>query len=184
MRHPSLFEFVARLDETARWCLAHASVAAPATSLRVSSLHPGIDVDGIASSVTPELVDRIASERQRQAQHLPVPEPGDRRGGRLLAYAPDYSLFDGAAAAESHLFLDDDNAPPPATWVCHVEETATPTQYKPFTNYLLAWIPQPFVALVDGGIAVNPEECILWANDPKLHSLPFIQHLRSAGLLV
>ena len=75
------------------------------------------------------------------------------------------------------------NAPPPATWVCHVEEAASPGQWRPFTAYVLTWIPQAFVALVDGGVAVNPEECILWANDPKLRELGFIRHLRAAGLL-
>ena len=82
---------------------------------------------------------------------------------RLTFYAlfPDYSLFDGAAEVETHGFFDSFNLPPWDTWISYVHE------------HLLAWVPSALVELVDGGIQVNAEQCIVWADDGDT---PFLRH--------
>lgn len=77
-------------------------------------------------------------------------------GGRLLLYAPDENLFDGASQYGSKGFFDVDNIPPWDTWVCF------------FENYLVSWVPQQLVELANQGIDVNPEGCILWAPETRL----------------
>jgi hypothetical protein len=52
-------------------------------------------------------------------------------------------------------------------------------------SYLLCWIPQEFVDLVDIGILVNPVECFFWASqyNERDFNTATLQHLDGAGLL-
>jgi hypothetical protein len=60
---------------------------------------------------------------------VPLPSPAtDLGGGRLLLFAPEDSLSDGAAAVHSRLFFDGDNEPPWDSWVHHVADPLTPDQ--------------------------------------------------------
>jgi hypothetical protein len=91
----------------------------------------------------------------------------DIRGGRLLAFDPDASLSDGAAAAETRNFFDDDNTPPWDTWVEYIREVPrSPERWVPFEGYLLCWIPAALIDVVERAIYVNPEECLRWASWP------------------
>jgi hypothetical protein len=49
----------------------------------------------------------------------------------------------------------------------------------PFETYLVAWIPPVFVELADYGVAINPEECIMWLDEMDT---PFAQALRERGI--
>lgn len=71
-------------------------------------------------------------------------------------------MYDGAAQAETGGWFDADNIPPSDTWICMVDEM------------LISWVPASFVELVQGGIDVNPEECICWLEQvdwPIVHKL-------------
>jgi hypothetical protein len=84
----------------------------------------------------------------------------DQRGGRLLLYAPDENLACGAAEYASKGFFDVNNVPPWDTWVCMSGK------------YLVSWVPAKLLRLAQQGIDVNPEQCILWADDPAASKEP------------
>lgn len=91
----------------------------------------------------------------------PKTEP-DLTRGRLLVYYPDAELSDGAAEAESGGFFDVCNAPPWDTWVAMVTDAAAPEYQR---EQLISWVPDAFIAHVQRGIDVNPEECIVWLDE-------------------
>ena len=69
-------------------------------------------------------------------------------------YAPEENLADGAAEYASFGFFDVDNVPPWDTWI------------SMFEKYLISWVPAPLIGMVQEGLDVNPEQCILWVDDP------------------
>jgi hypothetical protein len=76
----------------------------------------------------------------------------DSNTGKLLIYAPDENLADGAAQIQSKGFFDCDNMPPWDMWVAFSR------------GILVSWVPPKFVGLAQSGIDVNPECCIWWMD--------------------
>lgn len=100
----------------------------------------------------------------------PVPDTvAPLSSGRRLLCDPFASLSDGAACVQSAGFFDNHNVPPWDTWVCVAG-----------VSCLLSWVPPPYVELVNAGVEVNPEECIVWADRCDW---PFAEILRRHGLL-
>lgn len=100
------------------------------------------------------IVEGVVARRAqllRSAGRYPVELSADLRGGRLLCYAPDENLFDGAAEYSSIGFFDVENIPPWDTWICY------------YDIYVIGWVPPELLRLADEGINVNPEGCIFWA---------------------
>ena len=79
----------------------------------------------------------------------------DANVGRLLVYAPDENLADGAAQHTSQGFFDGDNVPPWDTWVTFSH------------GILVSWVPPKFVGIAQSGIDVNPEYCIWWMDSER-----------------
>lgn len=103
-------------------------------------------------SVVEQLSTRRA-EQLRLEHRDPAAPPLSFHDGRLLLYAPNENLFDGAAQYASKGFFNVDNVPPCDTWVCFFEE------------YLVSWVPTQLLELANTGIEANPEQCILWAPE-------------------
>jgi hypothetical protein len=86
----------------------------------------------------------------------------------LLAYFPSDNLACGVAEAESKGFFDVDNIPPYDTWVWMVSDTRLVVREgekrEVEANYLVAWVPSDFIQLANGGVVVNPEQCIVWLD--------------------
>jgi hypothetical protein len=160
------------LGETIAWCTARADLSKPFASLRSERLRPRIMQGSYAAAVWD-----VASKR-RFGLKGPVAQRRDLAGGRILVYGPDEELSDGAAEAETGGFVDVNNCPPWDTWLALTQ----------FSNgmggraaHLFAWVPPAFVPLVDQGIYVNPEECILWLEAWKaLGEASIIAALRTA----
>lgn len=151
-RSDSREELLVQLSETIQWCLPRADVSAPATCLRSSQLTPN-PLAGSPSAV----VQSVACARQVALCWPRLSPAADLAGGRLLAFAPSESLFDGCAEQETGGFLNTENAPPWDTWIGVIREITG-------REYVLSWIPSAFVELVSLGIEVNPEECIWWVD--------------------
>lgn len=85
--------------------------------------------------------------------------------GKLLAFDPSASLSDGAASVATEGFFDFDNTPPWDLWLAY-ETTTTPylSSWRPFSTYLICWIPDALVELVSAGCDVNPEGCLKWLS--------------------
>ncbi len=110
---------------------------------------------GIAEKVT-----LARSQILRQSGKRSDSEDFDLCGGRLLLYAPEDNLADGAAEYVSLGFFDVDNVPPWDTWIAV------------YGKYLVSWVPAQLFRFVQEGLDVNPEQCILWADDPSLSTEP------------
>jgi hypothetical protein len=122
----------------------------------------------------------------------------DLAGGRLLLFAPDETLSDGAADVSSGGFFDSDNVPPWDTWVAYIDDLAIDPQfdhpwflgayhdYQKITHqpmplsYLVCWVPPCLLEVAEAGIDVNPEECIEWLAD---RDTDFTRALQGTGLL-
>ena len=126
--------------------------------LRSSELKPAIQEPLQPLSQWISNVNEVAVKRAQQLARIGSEEASqpEQRPGRLIAYAPQDNLCDGAAQVQSLGFFDVDNVPPWDTWVVM------------HGRYLLAWVPPQMIKFVNSGIEVNPEECIKWADDPSL----------------
>lgn len=82
-----------------------------------------------------------------------------KRPGAFMIFQPEATLSDGAAYVASNGYLDFHNSPPWDTWVM-----TTPCPDGDGWRGLLCWVPDWAQELVEGGIAVNPENCIFWAQ--------------------
>ena len=107
----------------------------------------------------------------------PVRTGHDFLGGRLLVYFPDGELSDGAAEIESRGFFDVNNAPPWDTWIALFRDDSADISSR---DHLVSWVPKELVEIVDRGIYVNPEQCIVWLSDARI---PIAERLRAGQLL-
>jgi hypothetical protein len=100
------------------------------------------------------LVRDVAYLRSRALKEYTLTASG-RAEGRLLCYAPDETVDDGASEAVTNGFVDIRDEPPWDLWLGYVVETGDRAR-----EYLVCWIPPVFVETVELGIEVNPVACI------------------------
>jgi hypothetical protein len=172
----ALEQFKVRLSQTIFWCASRAANASPATALRTSELRPCLLEENRSSAVNTVVHARelFGGVDIRKAKI-----PAALGYGRLLVYFPNDDLACGAAEHETAGFFDVNNVPPWDTWVDFLEDEQ-PNVDSFDTEYLVAWVPPELVSLADQGIAVNPEQCILWLSDT---SVELVKALRTENLL-
>lgn len=169
-------KFLESVGEAIAWADAYADISDPKKSLR------RLEEDAWWGhlSTRSDRVGQLISARHRkleQAEGVSGIVPLERaREGRFLVYLPDLELFDGVAEAETSGFFDVHNTPPHDTWIAMVAGE----ENRRDDDFLLSWVPPPFVDLVNDGIEVNPEECILWLEDLD-H--PIVPVVREFGLI-
>lgn len=200
-------QFQDRLAETIAWCALQDWTVNPAQGLRSSQLCPPAITDHIRAIFDLRLpreeevkrlaIDDAETKRQWQqnveqlavkratlllAQNLPAHHLRyPLAGGRLLIYNPDESTSDGAANLATQGFINDDNEPAWDTWIAYVGDSVNGTRhYHPFDSYLLSWVPDPLIEVVQHGMDCNSDNCHHWVND--LDSV-FIRQLRQTGLI-
>ncbi|HST03660.1 MAG TPA: hypothetical protein VLQ48_02880 [Chloroflexia bacterium] len=172
--------FNQRLAEAIAWCNIHASIDKPATSLRSPELNPiapgsevevGAKWEGEQGPV--ETLVALRSRRLREMEIYPTLPAAPLNDGRLLVYFPYANLTDGTAADVSMGFLDGLDAPPWDTWVWFGYDPGRVEPSGDYSDayYLVAWIPQMFVALVDAGIRVSLYD-LFWLSDMPDLALP------------
>ena len=147
------------LRETQTWCAIRADVARPKDCLRDERLRPQL--------LPPSRRDAVDDVRRNRRLYSYRQVSGDLEtaiaGGRLIAYNPDFNLACGTSEVETKGYLDVDNTPPPPwdTWVALLDAPKA----KYWESSLIAWVPPVFVPLVQAGINVIPEGCVLWLVD-------------------
>lgn len=157
-----------RLAETIAWCAGRVRLDHLQGCLRTRELEPRLSrMLHITAGEVDALAERRAQALRAQGRYPEVAAGSGRLGsGRLLVFDPESSLSDGAAAAESGDFFDDDNVPPWDTWVGWIEEgEPRPGRWSSFDRYILVWVPGELVEVVGRGVYVNPEECLVWADE-------------------
>jgi len=171
----TLEQFKVRLAQTIFWCAPRADKVNPATSLRTAELRPRLLEESRSSAV-----DTVAHARELfGGVDIRTTIPTALGGGRLLVYFPNYDLACGAAEQETVGFFDINNVPPWDTWVAYFQDEQQNIDSFD-TEYLIAWVPPEFLRLANEGIAVNPEQCILWLSDT---SVELARTLRAENLL-
>ncbi len=172
----ALEQFHDRLAQAIFWCAPRADKLNPATSLRTAALRPRMLEENRSAAVNTVV---YARELYGGVDIRKASIPRDLGGGRLLIYFPNDDLACGAAEQETAGFFDVNNVPPWDTWVDYFQDQQqNPDSFD--TEYLIAWIPKEFVDLANEGIAVNPEQCILWLSDT---SVELARVLRGSSLL-
>jgi len=119
-----------------------------------------------------EQVSRQRSVALAQHKHN-VTGSTSLRMGRLLYFAPGLSIFDGAAMVVSGGFFDEETFPPSDTWIAYLKEKTDHKGHPP--GYLLSWVPEQVINLVEDAIVVDPTESIRWAASVNT---PFLDLLR------
>ncbi len=89
---------------------------------------------------------------------------GHDRGARgaILYFEPWLSLYDGVSMVASGGFFDVDNFPPADTWITYI---VSEHGKEHLSGFLLSWVPEELVDLVDRAIAVDNSGSIRWAYD-------------------
>jgi len=182
MDQDRLQELQRRIAEAVAWCDARPRAVDLEGWLRTESLAPPRSETG-SIVVSSSAADQVAKQRAALLRRLGTyPDASFRQqGGRLLLFDPETSLSDGAAAAETSYFFDDDNVPPWDTWLMLISDTPQSAErWTSFDSYLLCWIPSDGISLAQQGIDVNPERCLGWADQI---ARPFIEELRRTGIV-
>jgi hypothetical protein len=161
--------------ETLRWCQPRLNLADPSTCFRSPELTPRghLITDCNSNAEVAEIVNEVAARRSnllRLESQLVDGALGLFPGDRVFAFRPHDSLFHGTSPPESDGFIDEWEIAPWDTWV------------GSWGGYVVTWVAQPFVGLVDAAIAANAEDCIRWVNDwrdPQLnhYCLPFMHRI-------
>ena len=136
--------------------------------LRSEALHPLAQSLAQFGANHAAIVSQVAESRSRALRKSGKDsnsQSPDLCGGRLLLYAPEDNLADGAAEYVSFGFFDADNVPPWDTWVTM------------FGKHLVSWVPPQLLRLAQEGLDVNPEQCIVWADDPSVSREPIARAL-------
>ena len=173
------------------WCSADTPVGVQLSRLWSPALLPkargagsNASLYSLASSAARDALVRAVTDQRATLLHANPTGPAcpetELAGGRLLVYAPDDSLADGAARIASRGFFAEDNAPPWGTWLWYVVDNDRVRERErqirehrgdlhwypiPCISYLLSWVPPAWLKFVAAGISANPEGCIAWAHD-------------------
>src|SRR5215470_12771367 len=143
--------FKRQLAETIAWCNRQDLGQYGYHSLRTVITPSAEWIRSIFDNDREPYIQRLFEERRKllHSQNIPfLPIGSDLEGGRLLAFFPDWSLFDGAAQAGSGQFFDHDNFPPWDTWVYYGSEkwpSGNPAKQTGDMNYLLSWVPPQLI---------------------------------------
>jgi hypothetical protein len=145
------------LRETQAWCAAKADLSRPKDCLRDERLRPQL--------LPPSRLYAVEDVRRSRRLHSDRNVSADLgtviAGGRLIAYSPDWNFACGVSEIETRGYFDVNNTPPWDTWVALVDAPNA----KHWESSLIAWVPPVFVPLVQTGISVIPEGCVLWLED-------------------
>jgi hypothetical protein len=213
-KNNSIEVFQTRLLETIAWCNLKIRVGDPIDSLRTPEFCPepitrniyvptagqkrkldwkdanlivkDLDYSGFD---TPEkrfaVMDTLAEQRAdalRAENAYPDLSHPDFSGGRLIINDFLNSDVCGMSIMQSEGFFDEYDIAPWDTWIGFAKGERT--------GALICWVPSEFIALVEGGIAVNPVDCISWATEYQQYGYQggldasFFEQLKAHGLLL
>jgi hypothetical protein len=159
-----------RLGQAVAWCRARADLSNPRGCLRTEQLRPWTFETDRATVVSQLCVKRARLDPE-VGKAPAVADQSGLAGGDLLLYLPDQQLADGAAEYASLGFFDLDNTPPWDSWVALVRDPQADLSDR---DQLVCYVPAELRAVVQRGIDVNPERCILWLRERPIRSEPLV----------
>jgi hypothetical protein len=151
-----------RLGEVLAW-LDHEKpfVAAGEVVTRTSRLN--VDEE-FAADHTRSAVRQIVARRAALLAEAAVRSdlPAVLPAGRVLLLLTDRNLKDGSALHPSGQVIGEFNVPSCDTWIDFFEQIPSGEGSEPA---IACWIPKELVHLVQRAVDVNPEECLVWADE-------------------
>ena len=164
----SFEEFLKNLSETVAWCSSRPKPWNPIGTFRSPEIAPEF-----GSSTYKDWVSSVAWQRQSiLGGTAGLPDYLYMRG-KILVYFPDENLCHGLEESETEGFVTVDNVPPWDTWIAYI--------YTKEENFLLSWVPDEFVNLVNSGIEVSPEECFNWLG---IRAPDFKKEIEKVGIKI
>ena len=189
-----------RLAEVIAWCAPRVIQSAPATCLRSPELRPhhlrpvhifdsdpgvgetwSVYVHSQSEDTTRTAVAQLVHDRAwllKEAHQYPAHPAADLAQGRLILAAPECQYFDGASEFESAGYIDVGDLPPWDTVLGVITGDAMLARHF-YPSAVLAWVPPPFVALVDAGIHVSFVDTLAWLSEVDC---ALATQVRQAGL--
>ena len=156
----SLEEIRASLEEAVAWCTARMALGSNVDLLRSPELRPWT----LAKS-RKQAVDWTVNNRRSLLRMMPVTKTGKWKG-RLLIHEPDVTLWERWSESQSYGYVDATDAPPWDTWIAWIEEH-DPSRTGAPLRYLLSWVPDYYVPIVDDAVDVSTASAIRWLDsDP------------------
>jgi len=147
-------EILKAAHEASVWCELTWNRMEPRSSLRTLEFSPEI-----LSTSHFYTVENIISARRYKLEDLNAKAKEKLTIGNILVYEPDMNISDGISEAESFGYFDTHDCPPWDTWVGYVQH--------PANRYLLSWVPDSAVSLVNDGAAINCVECFYWLSQSE-----------------
>jgi hypothetical protein len=184
------FWFIQQLAETQRWCQPRTVTQDLEHCLRSPEIRPALELfysNDRAIWVQTEMIREVTAQRKAklaQKNEGRSSSPHLANDGRLLLCAYDYTNHNGATAAETDFFLDENDVPPWDTWVGEVTGLGSaralgiwggawpPTldstigQVAPNQGLLVCWIPNEFVRIVEQALEIECVGMLCWADAP------------------
>lgn len=149
-------EILAAIKEASAWCLHHWNTSEPRSSLRTLQLQPSLFEDDHYHAM-----NHVIYGRKYGLEELGL-NLNDQflNQGKVLIYEPDSNIADCLSEAETHGYLDAYDCPPWDTWVGYI-------MLNDGNRYVLSWVLNEIVPIVQAGLDINPVDCIYWLDSTK-----------------
>lgn len=146
-------EILSAIQEANAWCQYHWNTSEPRSSLRSLNLLPNLfDEDHYHS------VNQVISSRKYAIKELGLNlDDQFLNQGKILIYEPDSNIADCLSEEETNGYFDPYDCPPWDTWVGYI--TINIDQ-----RYVLSWVLNEIVPIVNAGFEINPVECFYWLD--------------------
>jgi len=174
--------FILRLYETIHWCKNRVDLRFPESCLRSALFVPILASHAArwdALCLSSRMIEDLAQTRRRNM----VPNVGELPGllnGRILLCAYEYTNHNEAALAATDGYFDGDDVPPWDSWIAEVvsrvhsdagiawhdaskPDVSTVIECRqPAHALLAAWVPDPFIPLVQLGMEAECMGMLSW----------------------
>jgi hypothetical protein len=160
------FEFLRERDvhNMARhWRLIEQTAHTPGALLRKFVFTPPGKLLSMSDETLQAELGRIAGARSSALKSTvsQLSDIYDPRGA-IIYFEPWLSIYDGAAMVGSGGFFDVENFPPADTWITYIPGQSGKNY---LSGFLLSWVPEELVDVVDRGVRVDPSGSLRWAHE-------------------
>lgn len=149
-------EIFTAIQEASAWCLHHWNASEPRASLRSLQLQPNLFEENHDHKVK-----HVIYARKYELKNLDIDfDDQFLNRGKILIYEPDVNIADCLSEAETNGYFDAYDCPLWDTWIGYI------TLYDG-NSYLLSWVLNEIIPIVNAGFEVNPVECFYWLDSAK-----------------
>ena len=142
-------QILSAAKEAAVWCQLQWNASEPRSSLRTLNFLPCFfNTDQYYT------VNDLIYSRKYEMERLGLKPSSNLSMGKILVYEPDSNISDCISEGETSGYFDSSDCPPWDTWVGFIVENNQ--------RYVLSWVPNEIIHIVEAGFEVNCVECFYW----------------------